>query len=136
MTTATVRDIPPVMPVVCDTCGAAPCVNPSFCTASRKADAQRRIQNRNRPDQSIPENWERLSLDALWYRFNHERATPQTTIEAIMVCVRERGIGALDEAANLERLSYCDEAARAQINLRTARLIEQKDALRCLPEIT
>jgi hypothetical protein len=51
--------------------------------------------------------------------------TPQTTIEAVMLCVHERGLGALDEATNLERLSHCDESARAQINNRIAHLAEQ-----------
>jgi hypothetical protein len=112
MTTASgpVRNISSAMPGVCDICGAAACVNPSFCALSRKADVRLRAQKRNRPDRKRP--------------------TPQTTIEAIMVCVRGRGIGALEEPANLERLSRCDEAARAQINHRIARLIEQKGLLR------
>jgi hypothetical protein len=42
------------------------------------------------------------------------RPTPQATIEAIMHCVRERGLAAL----NLERLSRCDAAAIAQIDRR------------------
>jgi hypothetical protein len=46
--------------------------------------------------------------------------TPQTTIEAILFCVRERGVQALKEAANIERLSCCDEAAKAQLNARIA----------------
>ena len=33
-----------------------------------------------------------------------------------MVAVRARGVAALEELANIERLSRCDEAARARIN--------------------
>jgi len=50
------------------------------------------------------------------------RLTPQTTIEAIMYCVRERGLGALKEPINQERLSRCDATARQQINERVDRL--------------
>jgi hypothetical protein len=50
----------------------------------------------------------------------------QATVEAIMVAVRERGLAALKDAANVERLARCDQAARAQINRRIARLIEHK----------
>jgi hypothetical protein len=38
--------------------------------------------------------------------------------------VRERGLGALKEPANVERLSRCDKAARAKI----------KDRIRCMAE--
>ena len=55
--------------------------------------------------------------------------TPQTTVEAIMYCVRERGLGALNEAANVERLSRCDPAAGAQINKRIATLVEKGTVL-------
>src|SRR5215831_18257631 len=54
------------------------------------------------------------------------KATPQTTVEAVMFAVRQRGLVALEEAANVERLHGCDGAARAQINQRIARLLEQK----------
>jgi hypothetical protein len=60
-----------------------------------------------------------VSLDRLWHELNDARSrpTPQVTIEAILSCVRERGIAALKELANLERLSRCDEAALAQIEI-------------------
>ena len=49
--------------------------------------------------------------------------TPQSTIEAILFSVRERGLGALDEPATLERLSRCDQAAKAAIEQRITKLI-------------
>jgi hypothetical protein len=107
----------------CETCGNDPCVNPSFCAACRKAD--REIGQRRLPP-GIPPDWDKMSLDALWARLNQARSTPQSTVEAVMVCVRERGLKALEEPANIERLSRCDESARAQINDRIARLIEQR----------
>jgi hypothetical protein len=49
------------------------------------------------------------------------RPTPKTTIEAIIYCVQQRGLSALKETANIERLSRCDEAARAEIKRRISR---------------
>jgi hypothetical protein len=61
---------------------------------------------------------------------NNRSATPQPTVEAIMVAVRERGLAALKDAANVERLARCDRSAREQINQRIARLLEQKGSPR------
>jgi hypothetical protein len=51
-----------------------------------------------------------------------KRATPRTTIEAIMWSVRERGPQALHEPANIERLSRCDEAAISEIDRHISKL--------------
>src|SRR5262249_42883546 len=113
----------------CIICGADPCINTSFCDHCRKADARLRAERRNRPADSIPEDWDRISIDTLWAALNHQRQrpTPQSTIEAVMSCVRERGLEALEESANLERLSRCDASARAQLNDQIARLVQQND---------
>jgi hypothetical protein len=68
----------------------------------------------------LPANWHKLSLSTLWNRLNDPRQyrTPQVTIEAVLYCVRERGLAALREPANIERLSRCDRAARNKINRR------------------
>jgi hypothetical protein len=50
------------------------------------------------------------------------RPTPRTVVEAVMLCIRERGVGALSEPENIRRLKQCDEAARAQIDARIERL--------------
>jgi hypothetical protein len=52
---------------------------------------------------------------------SEDRTTPQTTIEAILHCVRERGLAALEEPANLARLRECDDTALAQIDARLAK---------------
>ena len=57
--------------------------------------------------------------------------TPQTTIEALMYSVRDRGLSALKEPASVERLSRCDAAACSQINNRISKLI----AAGRLPEV-
>jgi hypothetical protein len=113
-------------------CGAARCVNPSFCSTCREADRCRDRGERPRYTGAqrnlpahIPHDWEDMTLDKLWERFNRERPTPQATIEAIMYCVRERGVGALKEPANIERLVRCDQAAKEQIDRRIAKLVAE-----------
>jgi hypothetical protein len=65
-----------------------------------------------------------VSLDAVWRELNapENRPTPQVTTEAIWLAVRERGLGALQEPATLERLARCDQAALAEIDRRINRL--------------
>jgi hypothetical protein len=116
----------PALPF-CHICGSAPCVNPSFCALCRRADAKHRGGN----DGSAITRTRRLlhdnvSLDAIYRGLNDARSrpTPQTTIEAILYCVRERSFKALDEPYNIERLRRCDEAALAQINTRIVKLKE------------
>jgi hypothetical protein len=54
--------------------------------------------------------------------------TPQVTVEAIMHCVRERGLAALEEPENIERLLRCDPAALAEINKRVEALLQRGTA--------
>jgi hypothetical protein len=91
-----------VAPLACATCGAAPCANPDFCAQCHLADQKaRRRQRINGAEQ---------------------RSTPQATIEAIMFCIRERGLAALKEPANVERLSRCNPTALAEIDKRVTKL--------------
>jgi hypothetical protein len=70
-----------------------------------------------------------VSLDATWRELNApgNRPTPQVTIEALMVAVRERGLAALKEPVNIERLLCFDAAAKTEINRRIARLVAAKE---------
>jgi hypothetical protein len=70
-------------------------------------------------------DWNTMAIDALYRALNTRSSTPQTTVEAILVAVRDRGLDALEEAANVERLVRCDQVARRQINERITRLYEQ-----------
>jgi hypothetical protein len=90
----------------CDVCGATPCANRNFCRTCREFD--RKVAAAQRQSARIEEG-----------------RTPQVTIEAVMFCVRQRGISALREPANVERLRRCDERAKAEINERIDRLIER-----------
>jgi hypothetical protein len=86
-------------------CENGVCADPGFCAGARIADAAA----------DAAADAERARAAEM-----HEPLprTPQTTIDAIMWCVFKRGISALDEPANVERLSHCDEHARKNINER------------------
>jgi hypothetical protein len=87
--------------VYCEMCGSSPCVNPSFCETCRRIEQE---QLRQPPSAAAP------------------RPTPQTVVEAVLHCVRERGVAALQEPINRERLARCDAVVRQQINARIEKL--------------
>jgi hypothetical protein len=66
------------------------------------------------PDRTAPDNAHARAVS---------QPTPQATVEAVMWAVRRRGLLALREPANQQRLLDCDTPARAQINERIDRLI-------------
>jgi hypothetical protein len=101
-------DIVGLAPAGCEICRDPPWRHDgAWCAACREAE-ERRQRDAAKPRPRPP--------------------TPRTTIEAIMYCVRQRGPIALKDAANLERLSRCDDAARAEINDRVAALSARKSA--------
>jgi hypothetical protein len=107
-----------VAPIVaCDSCGLTPCADPSFCNMCRQADRQSRQRAAR-----VPKNWDNMSIDALWSAVNDPRArpTPQITIDTLWYCIRERGVPALREPANVERMCRCDKDAREELNRRIA----------------
>jgi len=65
-----------------------------------------------------------VSLERAWSELNdaRNRPTPKATIDAIMFAARERGIAALKEPATAQRLDHCDDAAKAEIERRIAKL--------------
>jgi hypothetical protein len=48
--------------------------------------------------------------------------TPEVTVQAILLDIRERGLAVLKEPATRERLARCDSAARGRINRCIAKL--------------
>jgi RecA-family ATPase len=62
-----------------------------------------------------------------------ERGTPRSSIEAVMDAVRARGVAALQEPETAARLADCDDEARAEIELRVAKLSGEKPGLGSLP---
>jgi hypothetical protein len=71
----------------------------------------------------LPKNWHGMSYVALYEDLLRDRPTPSVVVEAIMFCVRERGLDALKEPANVEGLSRCEEAAMAEIKRRCAKAV-------------
>jgi hypothetical protein len=121
----------------CRTCGCSPCVNPAFCRLCRRATAElaaERKAGRLQESEEILRTRRLLAQDVsfeqAWFEVNDPQArpTPQVTIEAILHCVRERGLAALKEPANLERLARCDAAAKAQIDQRIGKLMRAREA--------
>ena len=53
---------------------------------------------------------------------------PASAIEAIIYCVKTRGVGALREPSNIERLRRCDATAKRQIDRRIAAITTEGDA--------
>jgi hypothetical protein len=109
-----------VKPVACSTCGCSPCSSPGFCRLCREVDGKAAL--RTEPDHDLPPAWDTMSVGGLLDELNRHRPTPQSTIEAIMHCVRKRGVAALNEPANVERLKRCDEAAIREVNARIERM--------------
>jgi hypothetical protein len=91
---------------ICRICGAEPCINRNFCRSCRYADAALRKTGRQRQSTGV------------------SHPTSQATVEALMYYVRERGLPALQEPTNVERLTRCDAAAKAQIDQRIKKLID------------
>ena len=71
-----------------------------------------------------PEGLMGLTFEQAYREINDpkNRPTPQVTVEAVILAVRERGPAALKEPANVERLERCDAAAKAEIERRIAKL--------------
>lgn len=69
-----------------------------------------------------------VSIDSAYAQLNDCRRypTPKSVVEAILYCVRVRGVAALKEPANIERLARCDQAARAEIDRRIAKIKDCK----------
>jgi hypothetical protein len=88
----------------CSICGCGLCATPGFCRMCRKVD-RKAAERRCRP-------------------VNNRSPTPQTVIEAVMYCVRARGLGALKEQPNLDRLRQCDATAQTEIDRRIDKLFE------------
>jgi hypothetical protein len=65
-----------------------------------------------------------VSLEQAYLEINshRNRPTPEVTVGAIMLAVRERGLAVLKEPATAARLERCDAAAKAEIERRIAGL--------------
>jgi hypothetical protein len=78
-----------------------------------------------KPPDSIPENWNEMSIEALMAHFNRARrrdGTAASTIEALMLGLRERGTKALEEPAVKRRLSELSETQLREVGERLQNL--------------
>jgi hypothetical protein len=57
-----------------------------------------------------------VSPDRAWHELHADRPTPEVTLDAIKLAVRERGLVALNEPATQQRLRHCDADARTQLD--------------------
>ena len=108
----------------CPTCGASPCANPGFCALCRDADRKVRGSAGEHLNLLRKLMHPSVTLEQAYREINDpkNRPTPQVTVEAVILTVRERGPAALKEPANVERLERCDAAAKAEIERRIAKL--------------
>jgi hypothetical protein len=73
----------------------------------------------------LVERWERDHPHQ--HRTTQRRGlTPQSTIDAILYCVRERGLVALREPANIDRISRLSSDERARLDARIEKVISDK----------
>jgi hypothetical protein len=93
----------------CPTCGNTPCRNPSFCEACRDADARK--ARGESPRYIDPSRW-RGPPD------NIREGAPKSTVEALMLGLRERGLAALEEPKVRRRLSDLNEMQLREVGAR------------------
>ena len=89
-------------PFMCDVCGQTPCASRSFCRVCREAD--------------------RKHAAKLATPKQEPRPTPVSIVDALIYCIKSRGIDALKEPANVGWLAQCDEQARERINKFVAKI--------------
>ena len=73
----------------------------------------------------IPDNWHETSIEALMAHFDRNRrahGAPQTTVEALMLGLRERGAKALSESVVQRRLSELSDNQVIEVGHRLQRL--------------
>jgi hypothetical protein len=122
----------------CSICGCDPCASRTFCSVCRKADQDRAA---GKPPTQTGGRWwpirtmspevlgarqmtdPAVSLEEAKRLASEGRPTPKATVDAVMHSVLKRGLRALTESANLERLARCDAAAKTEIEQRIAKLI-------------
>jgi hypothetical protein len=120
--------------VTCETSGGTHCRNPPFCAICRDADARKvrgaapryiEAERWQKPSDSIPENWNEMSIEALTAHFIRARrrdGAAASTVEAPMLSLRERGTKALEEPNVRRRLSDMDEMQLREVGARLQNL--------------
>jgi hypothetical protein len=105
--------------MTCPTCGAEPCINPSFCRTCREADARHhRDPNVGRHRRLLDDS---ISLDRGFAELNkiNGRAA-NSTVEALMFSLRS-GVGTLKEPGTRRRLSDLSDEQLIEVCARVQR---------------
>ena len=92
----------------------------TFEAACRRADAKAKLDEHNEQLRALL--CDDVSLVSAWTLIQRRQATARATIEALWQSIRERGVEALTDPDNQDRLRRCDAAAIAEINRRIAKL--------------
>jgi hypothetical protein len=74
------------------------------------------------PAAHIPHDRGDVSLDELWELYSRECPTPQATIEALMLGLRERGVAALNEPDTQRRLADLSKGQLVEVATRLQKL--------------
>jgi hypothetical protein len=118
----------------CPTCGSTPCTNLGFCRLCVEADARKAqgLSSRyidparwQKPPDSIPDDWNEMSVEALMAHFIRARrrdGAAVSTVETLMLGLRERGTKALTEPPVQRRLSDLSEQHLHEVCGRLQRL--------------
>jgi hypothetical protein len=115
-----------MLTTLCPTCGGNPCANPHFCALCRQADAEaaKKTESANvlrcRRLLALPNH---VSLEAIWHELNtvKERAAA-STVESLVLGLRERGSKALEEPAVTRRLSELSDQQVIKVGNRLQQL--------------
>jgi hypothetical protein len=89
-------------PFMCDICGLTPCASRSFCRVCREAD--------------------RKHAAKLATPKQEPRPAPVSIVDALIYCIKARGVDALKEPGNFAWLAQCDEDAKRRIDKFVARV--------------
>jgi hypothetical protein len=106
--------------MTCPTCGAEPCINPSFCRTCREADARhhRRDPNAERRRRLLADS---ISIDRAYAEINKLKGrAANSTVEALAFQLRS-GVGVLKEASVRRRLSELSDEQLVEIGARVQR---------------
>jgi hypothetical protein len=105
--------------MTCPTCGASPCINPSFCRTCREADARhRRDPNAERHRRLLADS---ISLDRAYSEINKIKGRAAgSTVEALMFQLRS-GVSALKEPDVRRRLSQLSDDQLVEVGAKLRR---------------
>jgi hypothetical protein len=103
--------------MTCPTCGAEPCINPSFCRTCREADAR----HWREPNGSFRLLRDSFSIDRVFAEINKITGrAANSTLEALMFSLRS-GVSALKEPDTRRRLSELSDEQLIEVCARVQR---------------